>query len=121
MEWKIEYWPETGVLYLKSGGTLEVESANALVKDLVQAAAAYRCTRHLVDHRATTFRFSLINYYQRPAINERLGISKNWKTAMVFAQSTDDTRFMETVFQNQGYNFRQFIDLEEALEWLVQD
>lgn len=121
MEWKIDYRPEQGVLYLKSAGALDVESANALVRDLVAAAAAHGCTRHLVDHRATTFLFSLINYYQRPAINEKLGISKDWKTAMVFAQSTDDTRFMETVFQNRGYNFRQFSDLDEALEWLMQD
>jgi hypothetical protein len=119
MEWTIEHQPDKGILYLKSGGVMDMESANIMVADLVQAAALHGCTRHLVDHRATTFAFSLLDYYQRPAINEKIGVSVKWKTAMVFAECTPETHFMETVFQNRGYNFREFSDFDKAIEWLV--
>ncbi|HEY2981969.1 MAG TPA: hypothetical protein VGJ22_12360 [Anaerolineales bacterium] len=121
MEMKIEHWPEKNILYLRTRGVMDKAAANALVKDLVQAAADTQCIRHLIDHRAVTFAFSLIDYYERPAINEAIGISLEWKTAMVFAESTSDTRFMETVFRNRGYNFREFTDIDQALEWLQQD
>ncbi len=120
MEWTIEHRPEQDILYLKSGGVMDVSSANAMVADLVAAAARYACRRHLVDHRATTFAFNLVNYFERPAINEKIGVSVTWKTAMVFAESTQETHFMETVFRNRGYNFREFTDVNEALAWLQE-
>ncbi len=40
---------------------------------------------------------------------------------MVFGQLTQDTLFMENVFRNRGYNFRQFDDLEKARAWILEE
>lgn len=119
-EWKIEYFTEEDILFLKSKGEMDVPSANAMVKDLAEAARHYQCNRHLIDHRATIFTFSLPEYFERPVINEELGISRLFKTAMIFSQLNEDTVFMENVFRNRGYNMRHFADMDEAKRWLKQ-
>jgi hypothetical protein len=117
-EWTIEHILHENILLLKSKGQMDVPSANAMVKDVADSAFRYKCFSHLVDHRETTFAFNLSDFYDRPSVNEELGISRRFQTAMVFSHITEDTRFMETVFRNRGYNLRHFTDIEEAKAWL---
>ena len=119
-EWKIEYLAAEKILLLKSKGVMDVPSANAMVKALVEAAEKHQCQHHLIDHRKTTFAFMFTDYYERPAVNSKLGISRLFKTAMVFSQITHETVFMENVFRNRGYNMRHFEDIDEARRWLMQ-
>lgn len=95
-------------------------SANVMVKALADPAIEYKCLTHLVDHRETTFALGYLDYFNRPAINQKLGVSRSFKRAMVFAQLTKDTMFMETVFGNRGYNLRHFTDIGEARVWQMQ-
>lgn len=97
---------------------MDVVSANAMVKAVADAAVAYQCFRHLVDHRDTTFLFSMSDFYERPSINEKLGVTRKFRTAMVFIELTKDTKFMETVFINRGYTLRHFTDIDKAKNWL---
>jgi hypothetical protein len=119
-EWQIEYQPVENHLLLKSKGTMDVQSANVMVKELAEAAEKHQCVKHLIDHRETTFAFSFVDYYERPAVNARLGISRLFITAMVFSKITEDTKFMETVFRNRGFSMYHFIDMDQAREWLKQ-
>jgi hypothetical protein len=120
-DWTLEYLPEEHILFLKTKGQMDVPSANAMVRDLAEAARHYQCNHHLIDHRETIFTFSLPDFFERPAINEQLGISRLFKTAMVFSQFNEDTVFMENVFRNRGYNMRHFADMDEAKRWLKQN
>lgn len=117
-EWTIEHLAEDEIILLKSKGQMNVPSANAMVKELAEAAAKNHCFRHLIDHRETIFAFHILDYYERPSVNEGLGVSRRFQTAMVFSQFTKDTRFMENVFRNRGYNLRHFTDVDEAKAWL---
>ncbi len=117
-EWKIEYLSEENILLIKSKGEMDVPSANAMVKAIADAAVEHQCFMHLIDHREMTFLFGLSDYYDRPSINEKLGVSRKFKTAMVFSQLTEDTKFMETVFRNRGYVLQHFTDMDEAKTWL---
>jgi len=119
-EWKIEYLSDEDILFLKSKGQMDVPSANEMVKDLADAARRHQCNFHLIDHRDTILTFSLPEYFERPVINEELGISRLFKTAMVFSQLNEDTAFMENVFCNRGFNLRHFADMDEAKRWLKQ-
>ena len=85
-----------------------------------EAAVKYQCNSHLIDHRETTFMFSLPDFYDRPSIDEGLGISRLFRTAMVFSELAEDTRFMENVFSNRGYNLHHFTDIDEANAWLKE-
>jgi hypothetical protein len=120
-EWKIEYLAVENYLLLTSQGSMDVPSANAMVQALVEAAEKYQCRNHLIDHRATTFAFKFTDYYERPAVNAKLGITRLFRTAMIFSKLTNETIFMENVFRNRGYNMRHFDDLDEALNWLKQN
>lgn len=92
-----------------------------MVRAIVEAAGKYQCNHHLIDHRETTFAFSLMDFYERPTINEKIGVLHQFKTAMVFSQLTEDTKFMENVFRNRGYTLLHFTDIDEAKAWLKQD
>jgi hypothetical protein len=119
MEWMIEYLQDDDLLYIKTKGFMTREVANAMVQDIVEAMNRYQCKRHIVDHRDTTFLFNLTEYYERPEVNRRIGLSHSWKIAILFKELTEDTLFMETVFRNRGFLFRQFDDLDDARAWIL--
>ncbi|MBL8051490.1 MAG: hypothetical protein JNM46_09740 [Anaerolineales bacterium] len=121
MEWTIEYIAEQQLICIKTKGILTRESANAMLKDVVQAMEIHACQKQLVDHRDTTFSLSVLEYYERPDVNREIGMSYTWKIAMVFKELNENTRFMETVFRNRGYNFHQFDDIEKAREWVLSE
>lgn len=81
---------------------------------------AHQCNKQIVDHCETTFALNILEFYERPAINQRLGISYTWKIAMVFKELNEQTHFMETVFRNRGFDFHQFADIETAKVWLAK-
>ena len=119
MEWHIEYILDEHLIYIKTKGILTADSANLMVGEIVKAAACHQCDNQIIDHRDTTFALRLFEYYERPEVNSRIGISAKWKIAMVFKELNNDTLFMETVFQNRGYNFCQFDDIEKARNWVL--
>ena len=119
-EWKIEHSAEENILFVTTKGQMDVPSANAMVKAVADAAVEYQCFVHLIDHREMTFLFNLSDYYDRPSINEKLGVSRRFRTAMVFSQLTENTKFMETVFRNRGYVLQHFTDMDEARAWLKE-
>lgn len=102
MEWTIEYCEEIKTLYIKTRGLLTANDANKMVADAVAAMSKHQCARQIVDHRETEFGLAVAEYYQRPSINEQIGISHKWKIAMVFKTLDENTQFMETVFRNRG-------------------
>ena len=97
-----------------------MKNSNAMVKDVVTAMAQYQCLRHIVDHRETEFTLTIADYYQRPNTNEQIGLSHKSKIGMVFKELNENTQFMETVFKNRGFNFRQFCNLEDAKNWMAE-
>ncbi len=118
MEWTIEYWDEPEILHIKTHGILTASNANQMLAEIVEAMSRYQCTKQIVDHSDTDMTLSVTEYYQRPKINEQIGISRSWKIAMVFKTLDDKSQFMETVFRNRGYKFLQFSSLEEAKSWI---
>lgn len=119
MEWQIEYILDERIIYVKTNGSVTAETANLMVKEIVEAAACHQCDRQIVDHRDSIFAFSLFEFYERPEVNMRIGISRKWKIAMVFRELNENTLFMETVFRNRGYDFHQFDDIEKARTWVL--
>jgi hypothetical protein len=120
LEWTIEYLEELDIVYIKTRGMLTMQNSNQMVREAVAAMDHYHCVRHIVDHRETEFTLTIADYYQRPSTNEQIGLSHRSKIAMVFKELTENTKFMETVFNNRGYNFRQFDDLDQAKAWMME-
>jgi hypothetical protein len=120
LEWTIEYLEEIDIVYVKTRGVLTMQNSNQMVRELVAAMENYHCLRHIVDHRETEFALTIADYYQRPGTNEQIGLSHRSKIGMVFKELNENTKFMETVFNNRGYNFRQFCSLEEAKAWMME-
>jgi hypothetical protein len=121
LDWTIEYLEEINIVYVKTRGVLTMKNSNQMVKEAVAVMTQHQCFRHIVDHRETEFTLTIADYYQRPLTNKEIGLSQKSKIGMIFRELNEDTRFMETVFQNRGYNFRQFASLEEAKNWMKEE
>lgn len=121
MKWEITYWLELKTLYIKTYGILTAENANPMIREITEAMSQHQCQKQIVDHSETDMTLSIVEYYQRPNINEKIGISHSWQIAMVFKELNEGSKFMETVFRNRGFNFRRFSNLEEAKAWIVDD
>ena len=119
LDWNIEYLANEDLLYIKTCGVMTTEYANAMLAEIVEAAKRHCCARQLVDHRETKFGFSMIEYYERPRVNQKIGMEYTWRVAMVFQALTEETLFFETVFQNRGYTLRQYADINEAKKWVL--
>jgi len=117
-EWTITYLNDEDILVIKTKGAMRSTDSNEMVRAIVDAAAKHQCLKHLVDYREMEFEFRPMEYYERPSVVEKLGVTRAFRTAMVFRQLTKETIFMETVFQNRGYQFRHFTDILEAKAWL---
>ena len=108
-EWTIEYLADENILYLKSRGIMDNSSANGMVKALADTAVEYNCLTHLVDHRETIFALDTLDYFNRPAINQKLGVSRSFKILDRF--HIDQWRFgaeLLTLLSHQAFCMRQY-------------
>ena len=48
----------------------------------------------------------------------KLGLTPQWKVAMIRDEDKEDMQFFETVMRNAGFNYRMYTDEKEALTWL---
>ncbi|HMU92062.1 MAG TPA: hypothetical protein PKE35_06735 [Anaerolineales bacterium] len=121
MNWQITYIADENLIYVKTSGVVTSEAANSMLKEIVEVAVCHQCDRQIIDHSGADFALRLFELYERPSINVRIGLSHKWKIAMIFSELTQNTFFMETVFRNRGYNFRQFDNLEKARTWILSE
>lgn len=119
MEWTIEYIVSEALLYVKTKGKLTKESANAMATEIVDAMEKHACQKQIVDHTDTEIKLTVVQFYERPEINEQIGMSHKWRIGVVFKELDENTYFMETVFRNRGFNLRQFDSLEKAKQWIL--
>ena len=92
-----------------------------MCSDAIATAAKLGITDYLVDFRGMTPDLSVTTIYELPRILEKLGDTRESRTAMVVSpesEKKEDFSFFETVSLNQGFQVKLFTDLQEATQWL---
>ena len=82
------------------------------------------CSKYLFDMtRARPIGNTMDIYAAGSCVVDTDNRQKRYKTASVYAELTDDHRFLETVAVNRGYSMRVFgrDEMNQAIEWLGSD
>ena len=51
----------------------------------------------------------------------KLGLTPEWKVALLRDEARIEMQFFETVMRNAGFDYRMFTNEDEALTWLAED
>lgn len=87
MKWKISYLAEENIIYTETEGEMNVESLNAMAKEINEAIGKYGSTLLLMDHRKVILQLSAVDIYDRPKSLKMFGIQKDAKIAEVALKS----------------------------------
>ncbi len=117
----MEFDTASKIAIVKTGGEADANSSGAMVMPIMKFMKKHACTRCLIDHRELSFvTGKTIDIYQRPDTIRNTGIPMKVKIAAVIQEAHQPHfRFLETVSQNSGLNYRIFYDQEQAREWLL--
>jgi len=89
------------------------------LRSAVELGQAHQLTRIMFDSRGAPFQAGIAAQYEY-AYNRawQLGLTRDWRIAMVVTPGDRSYDFMETAFINSGYIARLFNDYESAVDWL---
>lgn len=120
MEWELMYQPSDEIIFIKTRGVLEINSATQMRNEGAALITLHNCKRILLDHRQLDdSALTTLDAFDLPKIYDALGISRTVKMALVVTLDLmQKLHFFETVCQNNGYSVRLFPDRESALAWL---
>ncbi len=96
------------------------EVAAQITKACVALGTEHNIKACLIDFRGTTSNVSVTEKYEFAYTKAAaLGLTRDWRIAMLRDPGDTSFNFFETVMQNSAYNFRLFTDEQEAIHWLL--
>ena len=123
MSWKIEYWPEQKLVYIKTSGIMTLEMLRQLTKEALEVAQKYKANRYLGDHRDMLPAIESMGIYEMPRICGELGLPRTDRLAILFSAESAgnaDFKFYEDSAINAGFSHRLFTNMNDALDWLAE-
>lgn len=118
----VEYLAQHHAIKVTAKGTLTLEHNNQLVAAALAASYRYGTNRILVDDRDIELDMNFTNIYDLPENNQKLGVHRALRVALIFRPSTETARvfkFYEDCSYIRDFQHRVFVDEEEALQWLT--
>lgn len=123
MGWKIEYWPEHRLIYIKTSGIMTLEMLRQLTIDAIEQGRKYKVNRYLGDHTDMLPAVESMGIYELPRICAELGLLRTDRLAILYSPlsgSQADFKFYEDSAINDGFAHRLFTDKNAALDWLAE-
>ena len=129
MSYSINYNPQTGVIETKVDGNLTINLAQEISSEAMKLAVEKGSKLFLNDFSAATIKMSIKQLYLLPEMVFNLAVSmglnaRELKRANIFSlmsfPDTSSEKFAENVKRNRGHNVRNFLDAEDARNWLLE-
>jgi hypothetical protein len=121
MEWTATYDERHDVVRVVVKGRVGEESADRMLRELVQIARAHNCSRFLLDDTGAELAMSLSEIRRRPQHYAEAGIEASARLAVVFSEWTPDAVLLEATIEGSKVHRRVFVDVDEALAWLKSE
>ena len=118
----IEFLQKEQVAKITTFGILDQKGDEQMVLAAVDAAKKYKTRLFLVDHRQVDVAIEVLYLSDIPKKNERLGVTNNFKIALVCDKDSGDLgkfEYFDNLSHIKGYNRELFTDIEAALNWLT--
>jgi hypothetical protein len=119
MSYKIDYVKEQDYIVVTIEGSFALSTLKELAENIAQFSEQYGCNRILNDMRQAELVKGTTDIYNMPKTAKRAGVDTQFRRALVVKELSSEFYFLETVFINQGHNVRMFMDIDEALHWLL--
>ena len=118
----VEYLAQLRVIKVTAKGTLTLEGNNQLVAAALSASSRHGTNLILVDDRNIELDMNIMNIYDLPENNQKLGVNQLLRVALIFRPSEETRRlfkFYEDCSYVRDFQHRVFVDEAEALQWLT--
>lgn len=123
MSYNVDMRCEPGYLYVLASGIRSSENVVSMVRDYVKANEEYGYDKLLLDVRSMQGQLSTFESYDlcKQLPEQIKGFRHSGKTSVVDSEENrDQSRFIETVLVNMGFNFRFFTNTVDAERWLYE-
>jgi len=120
MKWEFHYRAEPDYLEVIISGDISSEKLNRMAVERWQELQKYNCKKILFDFTRITNTLNTIEIYNRPEQSEKIGVMRTNRAAAVVPETyLNDFKFMETVYQNRGFDLNVFTDKQQAIDFLM--
>jgi hypothetical protein len=122
-QYELTFQTKDDYLFVQASGVRTRETVADITMKTFEAATARNLSLVLVDVRALEGRLGVGENYILVSNLFQSIRGKGLKKAAILdvGVSLGRGRFLETVARNRGYNFRIFVDQDQAVEWLMGD
>lgn len=125
MPYSINY-NEAGFIKLLYEGEANLKDLREVIASGVSLAMERNCFRVLSDFRTMHLNLSVMNLFSIPENQKTLSRELNvpfykFRRAVVVPERDfEKYRFFETVAVNRSHNVKVFVELEDAISWLLE-
>ena len=119
LQWRMTFDSNDQIVIVETKGPIDKDSMPAMLKATVEFLRKHNCRLILADHRASELKMDVFETFNSP--RALFHDAADWKNraALVYSTITEDHRFMETVFVNNGRTVALFTDVNLARQWLI--
>ena len=119
MKWEFLYHKDKEYLEIIISGTISNDELNQMAVERWEELRKLNCRKILFDFTQITNILSTVEIYHRPDESEKHGVLRaNYTAAVVPDIYWTEFSFMETVYQNRGYDLHIFNHKADALRYL---
>ena len=109
------------LIMVRVSGDLTAQTVTELTIEVGAVAAEHGIIRLLFDMREASEKATDLDAFFLAANPEKRGMEKQYRRAIVHDGRDRSYGFFETVSVNRGNTVKVFVDVDKALEWLLQD
>ena len=120
MKWEFHYREDYGYLEVVISGPLSPDDLNKMAIERWNELRRLKCNKILFDFTQITNILSVIDIYKRPEESEKSGVLRTNRAAAVVPDTYwNEFKFMETVYQNRGFDLNVFNNKKDAINYLA--
>ena len=121
MSWSIKAFPESSSLLIKAYGCLNLDSVMEMAASAASKAFRHACDNYLFDFTDLTLETSKEEIAEKPPFSENADLSIFRIAVACSFKNKPECNLLQEVANKQGYRIQVFDDLEDALQWMLND
>jgi hypothetical protein len=121
MDYEVKISEQKTYVYVRPHKNVTKRLAESYTRDATEMGLKHGIHRLLVDHRGISSVSGTLGKYEFAYENgQKVGLTLDWKIALLRDKDAVEIQFLETVMRNAGYDFRIFTKKEQAIDWLEE-
>ena len=120
MSYSVGYSKNNQCIFVEVTGELSLGLLQSIATDVAKLADGNGCKCIINDLRKATLTPKAFEVVNMPKTAQKSGVMVCFKRALIVGDRTEEFKFLETVFLNQGHLVKMFPTIEEGEAWLYE-